>query len=416
MAVGSLDVSDRAAAAILAAGTSTRLGEDKTLADLGGAPVVCWSLAAAEAAGVFDEIVVVAAAERADAVERALRARGSDARVVAGGATRTDSSWAALAATSAAVLAIHDAARPFVTPSLLARCVEAARREGSGVAALPLVDTVRRADEAGMSVEELEREGLWQVQTPQACRRDILERARAASAGRSFSDDAAAVVASGARTRMVAGERRNVKITTGEDLVYARELVAKRIVAIPAVSADRPTLAAADMGPGLERRLTRSPLRSGLGYDIHRLGPDRRLVLGGVVIEHPTGLVGHSDGDVLLHAVMDALLGAAALGDLGTHFPGGDPAYAGADSLGLLRRVAGMLSGRGLVVASVDATVIAEAPRIAPHTAAMRQAIAKAVGADAGRVSVKATTNDGLGVLGAGEAIAALATALLEER
>ena len=157
-------------------------------------------------------------------------------------------------------------------------------------------------------------------------------------------------------------------------------------------------------------------MRTGVGYDIHRLAPDRRLVLGGVAIEHPSGLVGHSDGDVLLHAVMDALLGAAGLGDLGTHFPSDDPAYAGASSLGLLRRVAALLSGAGLVVASVDATVIAEAPRLGPHVAAMREAIAAAIGADARRVSVKATTNDGLGVLGAGEAIAALASALLDER
>lgn len=157
-------------------------------------------------------------------------------------------------------------------------------------------------------------------------------------------------------------------------------------------------------------------MRVGLGYDIHRLAPDRRLVLGGVAIEHPTGLVGHSDGDVLAHAIMDALLGAAGLGDLGTHFPSDDPAYKGADSLALLGRVAGMLGGAGLVVASVDATVIAEAPRLAPHVEAMRGKLAGAIGTDAGRVSVKATTNDGLGALGAGQAIAALATALVEER
>lgn len=157
-------------------------------------------------------------------------------------------------------------------------------------------------------------------------------------------------------------------------------------------------------------------MRSGIGYDIHRLAPDRRLVLGGVAIEHPKGLLGHSDGDVLVHAVMDALLGAGGLGDLGTHFPSDDPAYKGASSLGLLRRVAALLAGAGLVVLSVDATAIAEAPRLAPHTAAMRERIAEAIGVDAGRVSVKATTNDGLGVLGAGEAIAAIATALVDER
>ena len=155
--------------------------------------------------------------------------------------------------------------------------------------------------------------------------------------------------------------------------------------------------------------------RAGIGYDIHRLAADRRLVLGGVAIEHPTGLVGHSDGDVLLHALMDALLGAANLGDLGRHFPSNDPAYAGASSLGLLTRVGALIREAGFAVASLDATVIAQAPRLAPHVGAMRDAVAGALGIESGRVSVKATTNDGLGVVGSGEAIAALAIAMLDQ-
>lgn len=154
--------------------------------------------------------------------------------------------------------------------------------------------------------------------------------------------------------------------------------------------------------------------RAGIGYDIHRLAADRRLVLGGVAIEHPTGLAGHSDGDVLLHALMDALLGAANLGDLGRHFPSDDPAYAGASSLGLLKRVGALIREAGFAVASLDATVIAQAPRLAPHVGAMRDAIAGALDIESRRVSVKATTNDGLGVVGSGEAIAALAIALLD--
>ena len=154
--------------------------------------------------------------------------------------------------------------------------------------------------------------------------------------------------------------------------------------------------------------------RAGIGYDIHRLAPARRLVLGGVAIEHPTGLVGHSDGDVLLHALMDALLGAANLGDLGRHFPSDDPAYEGARSVELLRQVGRLVREHGLAVGSLDATVIAQAPRLAPHVQAMRETIAEALGIDASRVSVKATTNDGLGVIGREEAIAALAIAQLE--
>lgn len=155
--------------------------------------------------------------------------------------------------------------------------------------------------------------------------------------------------------------------------------------------------------------------RAGIGYDVHRLAVDRRLVLGGVAIEHPSGLAGHSDGDVLLHAVMDALLGAANLGDLGRHFPSDDPAYAGASSLGLLKRVGALVREAGFALASLDATVIAQAPRLAPHIGAMRDAIAGALGMESGRVSVKATTNNGLGVVGSGEAIAALAIALVDQ-
>jgi 2-C-methyl-D-erythritol 2,4-cyclodiphosphate synthase len=156
-------------------------------------------------------------------------------------------------------------------------------------------------------------------------------------------------------------------------------------------------------------------VRSGIGYDIHRLVPDRRLVLGGVVIDHPTGLAGHSDGDVLAHAIMDALLGATALGDLGTHFPSDDPAFTGADSLRLAERVVTLVKAAGYRIGSVDASVIAQAPRLAPHLAVMRDRLARALGIERDAVSIKATTNDGLGIVGAGEAIAALATVIVEK-
>jgi 2-C-methyl-D-erythritol 2,4-cyclodiphosphate synthase len=156
-------------------------------------------------------------------------------------------------------------------------------------------------------------------------------------------------------------------------------------------------------------------VRSGIGYDIHRLVPDRRLVLGGVRIDHPMGLAGHSDGDVLAHAIMDALLGATALGDLGTHFPSDDPAFAGADSLRLLERVVTLVKAAGYRIGSVDASVIAQAPRLAPHLAAMRERLSQALQIERDAVSVKATTNDGLGIVGAGEAIATLATVIVEK-
>ena len=220
--------------AILAAGSSSRAGLDKVLADLGGHPVLAWSLQAGQVAGCFREIVVVAPAANVAAVSAVTRAFAG-VRVVSGGATRTASSWAALdAAPDADVVAVHDAARPFVPPSLLHRCVEIAEAEGSAVAGLPLADTVRRANEAGASREEIERDGLWAAQTPQVFRRELLEKARAVAGDRSFSDDAAAVVAAGLSVKMVPGERRNLKITTFEDLAYARELVEKGLVGLAA--------------------------------------------------------------------------------------------------------------------------------------------------------------------------------------
>jgi 2-C-methyl-D-erythritol 4-phosphate cytidylyltransferase/2-C-methyl-D-erythritol 2,4-cyclodiphosphate synthase len=365
--------------AILAAGNSSRAGVDKVLADLGGHPVLAWSLQAGQVAGCFREIIVVAPAETIAAVT-AVTAGRPGVRVIVGGATRTASTWAAVdAAGDADVIAVHDAARPFVPPSLFQRCVEIARTEGSAVAGLPLADTVRRANEAGAAREEIEREGLWAAQTPQVFRRDQLEKARAA-AGEDGPRRAPQ-----SQDHDVRGSRLRAR-ARGEGARGPRRLAGRTMT-----------------GP-----------RAGIGYDIHRLAADRRLVLGGVAIEHPTGLAGHSDGDVLLHALMDALLGAANLGDLGRHFPSDDPAYAGASSLGLLKRVGALIREAGFAVASLDATVIAQAPRLAPHIGAMRDAIAGALGVESGRVSVKATTNDGLGVVGSGEAIAALAIALLD--
>ena len=224
-----------AALAILAAGASTRLGQDKVLADLGGQPVLAWSLAAAAASGVFTDTVVVAPKASVDRVADAIRRGDYAARVIAGGPTRTASSWAALDALGdAEVIAIHDAARPFVSPALFARAVEAARRSGAAAAGLPLAETVRRADEAGVSLEEVQRDGLWAAQTPQAFRRELLARARTAAGERAYTDDAAAVTALGEKVVMIPGDRRNLKITTHEDLAYARELADKGLAAIAA--------------------------------------------------------------------------------------------------------------------------------------------------------------------------------------
>ncbi len=223
--------------AILAAGSSSRAGTDKVSLELGGHPVLLWSIAAAEASHAFDEIVVVAPRERVAALTPIV---GTRARVVPGGPTRTSSSWAGLDALAGhAIIAIHDAARPFATPSLFAKVVAVATEFGSGIPGLAIAETVRRADEAGRSVEEVDRNGLWTAQTPQAFQRALLERARTAAGERSFTDDAAAVIAFDVDVRLVPGERRNFKLTSPEDVAYARELAEKGLVAITAQALPR---------------------------------------------------------------------------------------------------------------------------------------------------------------------------------
>jgi len=223
--------------AILAAGSSSRAGVDKVGLELGGQPVLLWSLAAAEASGAYAAIVVVAPADRVSAIAALVGAR---ARVVAGGATRTASSWAGLDALRGNdVIAVHDAARPFASASLFAQVVAVATEYGSAVPGLAIAETVRRADPAGRAVEEVDRNGLWTAQTPQAFQRDVLERARRAAGLRSFTDDAAAVIALNEDVRLVPGERRNMKLTSTEDVAYARELAEKGLVAIAALPVRR---------------------------------------------------------------------------------------------------------------------------------------------------------------------------------
>ena len=223
--------------AILAAGSSSRAGVDKVGLELGGQPVLLWSLAAAEASGAYAAIVVVAPADRVSAIAALVGAR---ARVVAGGATRTASSWAGLDALRGNdVIAVHDAARPFASASLFAQVVAVATEYGSAVPGLAIAETVRRADPAGRAVEEVDRNGLWTAQTPQAFQRDVLERARRSAGLRSFTDDAAAVIALNEDVRLVPGERRNMKLTSTEDVAYARELAEKGLVAIAALPVRR---------------------------------------------------------------------------------------------------------------------------------------------------------------------------------
>ena len=246
------------------------------------------------------------------------------------------------------------------------------------------------------SVARLPRESIFLAQTPQAFRREILRDALAN--GGDATDEAALAERIGHRVRLVEGEATNIKITGPEDLAVAE-----------AIAANLPDAAT----PASKRARTG---RAGTGYDLHRLVPGRPLVIGGVTMASDRGALGHSDADVVCHAITDAILGAACLGDIGRHFPDSDPRWKDASSLDLLARAAALVDGQGLVVGNVDVTVILESPKIGDSVHAMRAAVAGAIGIDASRVSIKAKTNEGVDAVGRGEAIAAHAVALLRSR
>jgi 2-C-methyl-D-erythritol 2,4-cyclodiphosphate synthase len=289
-------------------------------------------------------------------------------------------------------VAVHDAARPLVTPRLISRVVAAARAQGAAIPALPIEDTIKRAAE-GLVEETVDRRALFLSQTPQVFAVDLLRRAFAARRGgaREPTDEAQLVAETGHPVTCVAGEPANFKITVPADLALAEAVLA-------------------GMGAGRV-----SPL-VGHGYDVHRLVVGRPLVLGGISLPGAEGLLGHSDADVLCHALADALLGAACLGDLGAHFPDGDPSLRGISGVELLERVREELDAAGLQVGNVDTTIVCERPRLAPFIPEMRAALGRALGMPVARVSVKATTSEGLGFAGRQEGIAAYATAVLVPR
>lgn len=378
-----------AAAIVVAAGRGMRMGGGvkKQFRPLGGRPVLHWSLEAMEQAPSVEEVVVVAGEEDVDRLRREVSPLFAKVTaVVAGGATRQESVARGLRALtpSARWVVVHDGVRPMAGAALVERVLEAARKHGAATAAVPVADTIKRVDAGGRVERTLERDGLWAVQTPQAFARDVLERAHAEGGSLRATDDCGLVEAIGHPVAVVPGSPRNLKVTTEEDLEILESLVRRRAegAAVPV---------------------------TGFGLDVHRLEAGRPLVLGGVTIPFPKGLAGHSDADVLAHAVMDALLGACALGDIGQHFPDSDPAYRGADSLQLLTQVSQLLTARGARIVHVDAFVSAEAPRLRPYLDAMRANLARAMGIGVQQVSVKAGTAEGLGPVGRGEAIEARA-------
>ena len=381
-------------AVLLAAGNSTRMGggRSKVLEELEGRPALCRSLEVLDRCPLIGEICLVCREQdRADMLPLT-SGLNTPVRVVPGGAQRQDSVEQGVEALTGPweYVAIHDGARPLVTEEVLAAVCRDAMAHGAATAAVPSKDTCKLADGAGFVAATPARDRLWAVQTPQAFSlalyREALGKARAA--GQSYTDDCQLIEAAGGSVKLTMGDYRNIKLTTPEDLLAARAYLG---------------------GEGGKKTV-----RIGYGYDVHRLVEGRKLILAGVDVPFEKGLLGHSDADVIAHAVADALLGAAALGDIGHLFPDTDPRYAGADSLKLLAEVCRLLREKGFSIGNIDATLLAQRPKIAPHISRMRENLAEACGVAVGQVSVKATTEERLGFTGREEGMAASAVCLLE--
>lgn len=378
-----------AAALIVAAGRGQRFGGalPKQYAGLGGQPVLRHSLRAYAAHPRIATVRTVIHPDDRDLYDRA--AAGLDlAAAVPGGENRQDSvrlGLESLEATAPELVLIHDGARPFITNAVIDRVLDALAEGPGAIAALPVVDTLKRESEDKIA-GTVERTGLWRAQTPQGFHFAEILAAHRAAAGQSLTDDAAVAERAGLSVALVEGGQQNIKVTTQEDL------------------------------EGAERWLrggTAAETRVGQGFDVHRFGPGDHVTLCGIRIAHDAALVGHSDADVGLHAVTDALLGALGAGDIGSHFPPSDPQWRGVSSAVFLTHARDLVAARAGRISHVDLTLICERPKIGPHRGAMVSNLATLLGLSEDRVSVKATTTERLGFTGRGEGIAAQATATL---
>jgi 2-C-methyl-D-erythritol 4-phosphate cytidylyltransferase / 2-C-methyl-D-erythritol 2,4-cyclodiphosphate synthase len=373
-------------AIIAAGGTGRRVGAavPKQLLKIGGRTLLERSVEAFQSHPAVTDVIVALPAALMAAPPSGL----AGARLVAGGERRQDSvanAFDVLSETTDVVL-VHDAARPFVSSEVITRTIEAAIVHGAAIAAVPVSDTVKRVADRGVIVETVPRERVFLAQTPQAFRRDVLRDAIAIGrTGVDATDEAMLAERAGHPVHVVTGDLANVKITSAADVSSANERLKKPV----------------------------SAGRIGVGYDLHRLVEGRPLILAGVTIPSERGAQGYSDADVICHAVTDAILGAARLGDIGQHFPDTDPQWKGASSIALLRTAVELVRQTDLLIENVDVVVILERPKLGPHRRDMETMLADALGIDVSRVSIKAKTNEGVDAVGRGEAIAAHAVALL---
>ncbi len=381
-------------------GKRMRRGSNKVFLPLVDMPVLLHSVLTFSACSEVDNLVVVVAPDEVEQVETMLHSLSEIKpwQVVAGGRERQHSIANAIKVVSGATktILVHDGARPLVTEQCIKNVIKGAILYKAAIVAVAVKNTIKTVDENGWVTGTPERSTLWSIQTPQGFEAHLLRKAyeQAEQEGYIGTDDASLVERLGVKVKVVCGSYDNLKVTTPEDLTIAEALLKER----------KSTL----QDKGCE---TQGMIRVGMGYDVHRLVRDRKLILGGVAIPYELGLDGHSDADVVLHAIKDALLGAAALGDIGRHFPDTDMQYKGASSIVLLKKVGDIIAEHGYIVSNIDATIVAQRPKVAMYISEMNSNIAAALGIESRQVNVKATTTEGLGFAGKGEGIAAYAVA-----
>lgn len=382
-----------AEAIILAGGSGTRMGGEKQYLPLAGRPMIEWTVEAFVSSGLFSGVVLALGPENLGKYGPAWEKAG--VKTAPAGATRTESLRNAfkLVSPGAELVAVHDGARPLVDAPLIKACLEKAALAGAAVPAVPLKDTVKTVSADGNFFEKTPpRSSMMAVQTPQCYRRDVLAALlERAAGGKDYSDESQVLEELGIKTAVVPANYRNIKVTTPEDLLIAE-----------AFMKDEKTITSR----------TRVPVaRAGFGYDIHRLVEGRPLILGGVKIEHTKGLLGHSDGDVVLHSVCDALLGSISAGEIGIYFPPTDLTIMGISSVEIAAKTLEILTSKKARIVNIDVTILAEEPKLKPHYEAIRDSLAKILKLDKSDVSVKAKSREGLGDIGHGEAMVCYAAA-----
>lgn len=365
----------------------------KQFLELGGTPLLIHTVSAFHRCDLVSRIVLAVSPAHLESTRELLAHHFSDhskIRIVAGGARRQDSVRRGLDSLEDDhdVVLVHDGARPLISEDLIERCYRAVIQHGAAIAAVPVKDTLKREDSRGRVAATVDRSGLWQAQTPQGASKSLLLKAYELNGDRDVTDEASLFERAAIPVHIVVGEERNIKVTRKEDLMLAESI-------------------AAGAGPAF---------RIGHGFDAHRFTAGRKLVLGGVEVAYEKGLAGHSDADVVCHALCDALLGAIGSGDIGQHFPDSDEQYRGISSLLLLDKVMRQCLKAGMTLANADITIVCQAPKLAPYLKQMQLCLAGCCQAAAGQVNIKATTTEKMGYIGRQEGISCHAVVLIAQR